>query len=140
MYVFLLQGPAVLREGFVRLFTDLLKLILLHSLKEPAHVLLARLQLHPLERGGREEERERQRREEEGERRRREEEGERRRREEEGGREGRWEEEGEREGRRKEEGERGREGRRKRGGREGENLKRRVHTDARIQQEPEVAS
>ena len=105
MYVFLLQGPAVLREGFVRLFTDLLKLILLHSLKEPAHVLLARLQLHPLERGGREEE---------GERRRREEEGERRRREEEGGREGRWEEEGEREGRRKEGGKE--EKRRERGG------------------------
>ena len=59
MYVFLLQGPAVLCEGFVRLLPDLLKLILLHSLKEPVHVLLARLQLHPLERGGRERGRER---------------------------------------------------------------------------------
>ena len=50
VYVFLLQGPAVLCEGFVWLLPDLLKLILLHSLKEPVHVLLARLQLHPLER------------------------------------------------------------------------------------------
>ena len=52
VYVFLLQGPAVLCESLVRLLPDLLKLILLHSLKEPAHVLLARLQLHPLEMGG----------------------------------------------------------------------------------------
>ena len=66
MYVFLLQGPAVLCEGFVRLLPDLLKLILLHSLKESVHVLLARFQLHPLERGGREEERGRERGREEG--------------------------------------------------------------------------
>ena len=52
VYVFLLQGPAVLCESLVRLLPDLLKLILLHSLKKPAHVLLARLQLHPLEMGG----------------------------------------------------------------------------------------
>ena len=52
MYVFLLQGPAVLCQSLVRLLPDLLKLILLHSLKKPAHVLLARLQLHPLEMGG----------------------------------------------------------------------------------------
>ena len=57
LYVFLLQRPAVLREGLVRLLPHLLELVLLHPLKQLAHILLARFQLHPLRREGERDER-----------------------------------------------------------------------------------
>ena len=54
LYVLLLQRPAVLCEGLVRLLPHLLELVLLHPLKQLAHIPLARFQLHPLGREGRE--------------------------------------------------------------------------------------
>ena len=51
VYVLLLQGPAVLCEGLVRLLPHLLELVLLHPLKETTHIPLARFQLHPLGEG-----------------------------------------------------------------------------------------